>query len=69
MECYGAPWPWLEVIPMDTDFEGNGAVEVARDAMAQSLLGRIPSCSVAAPKKQISTRVLQYIFSGYRLGL
>ena len=24
---------------MDTEFEGNGAVEVARDAMAQSLLG------------------------------
>ncbi|CAE7543000.1 unnamed protein product [Symbiodinium natans] len=27
------------VLPMDTEFEGNGAVEVARDSMAQSLLG------------------------------
>ena len=29
-----------EVLPMDTEFEGNGAVEVAHDSMAQSLLGR-----------------------------
>ena len=33
---------------MDTEFEGNGAVEVAHDSMAQSLLGRLPPLTQAS---------------------
>ena len=38
---------------MDTEFEGNGAVEVAHDSMAQSLLGRQHKHPAAAHSSEL----------------